>query len=233
MNDRIINLLDELSSFHERHREVSERLLRVDDGNLWSLDLLVLSAMNRSVNLISAFTSQIEDENFIAAAPLLRLQLDNAIRISAAWLVDNPHEFAEQVIEGKYVSRIKDRNGKKMYDRYLVDKLSERHPWVEDVYEHTSGYVHLSDKHFYNAVVSDGKQVEEGGSNRVRMKIALGESFIPEEVFLEAIHAFGRATGLFLSYVEGWIHSKENPDLTMAEVRADPDLVDLTNEKDV
>jgi hypothetical protein len=31
-------------------------------------------------------------------------------------------------------------------------KLAEKYPWVSDIYEPTSGFVHLSEKHIFNSL---------------------------------------------------------------------------------
>lgn len=116
---------------------------------IFPLDLLASAVMNRSLNLLLGFCSLIEARNFVAAAPLLRLQLDNVLRFSAAWLVYDPHRFAWEVIEGTTVTDIQDSTGQRMFDWYLVRKLAEENPWAPEVYKQASGYVHLSEKHFF------------------------------------------------------------------------------------
>ena len=103
--------------------------------------------------LVSGFCDLIERKNFICAAPLVRLMLDNLLRFYAVWLVDKPHDFATEIlIEGKEIRKIKDRNGKKMTDKYLADQLSKEYKWISNTYRETSGYIHLSSKHYFNTV---------------------------------------------------------------------------------
>ena len=102
----------------------------------------------------------IRDQNFICAGALLRLQLDTALRIMAGFIVEEPHKFADAVMAGSRINRMKDREGKRMTDRYLVTKMSKNFPGVETVYEQTSNYIHFSNIHILS--MSDGKHIQMG-----------------------------------------------------------------------
>ena len=45
-----------------------------------------------------------------------------------------------------------------MTDRYLVNTLSKKYEWMPRVYESTSGFIHLSEKHLLS--VFDGTKGE-------------------------------------------------------------------------
>ena len=76
----------------------------------------------------------------------------------AATLVDNPHDLASEFIGGAHINKFKDaKTGKNLSDHYLVNSLSDKgkdFAWTREVYKNTSGYIHLSDKHFFNSLVS-------------------------------------------------------------------------------
>lgn len=65
-------------------------------STIYPLDKLLIAVLDRSLNLISGFILLIKNENFTAASHLIRCHLDNCLRLSGAWLVDNPQHFAEQ-----------------------------------------------------------------------------------------------------------------------------------------
>ena len=69
-----------------------------------------------------------ETRNLICAGALLRLQLDTALRFYAAFRVEKPHDFALAVLDGKRVRDLKDLDGQKMTDDYLVRKLGASFP---------------------------------------------------------------------------------------------------------
>ena len=203
MSDDLKEGLTELRNEIQRHHlQLGKEMLQVGSGKIYSLDLLAVSVLNRSVNLLFGFCDLIVARNFIAAAPLVRMQLDNLLRFSAAWIVDDPHEFAEKVMQGKHVRNLNDKDGKKMTDRYLLDKLKVQYPWLPNVYRRTSGYVHLSDAHIFNAITKKKGRTYQ-------LKIATGDAYIPEPLYLEAIEAFSDITSVLFSYMRGWIVSKK------------------------
>ena len=163
------------------------------------MDIFAIAVLNRSLCLTEAFCDLLEKKNFVVAASLLRLQLDNLVRFQAAWLVDKPNEFATLVLSGRKISDLKDRNGKFMKDFFLVGKLSEKYPRMKEVYKQTSGYIHLSEKHIFNALGKKEKDLKEPFT----MKISSTDEFVTDKDYLEALAAFTAITGILFQHAEG------------------------------
>lgn len=107
--------------------------------------------LNRSLSLIYGFDTLLTSANFVGALHLVRPHLDNYLRLSASWLVENSHDFAKDFGEGMNIRNIKDRNGKKMTDAYVKEKATAEFPWIENLYNETSGFIHFINKHIMNA----------------------------------------------------------------------------------
>ena len=122
MHEKVETALNELRAYRAKHFELGRYVY--ESGSMYPLDLLATAALNRSLNLMNGFCDLIEARNFLAAAPLIRLQLDSCLRFSAAWLVDDPHNFADKVLHDKRVDRLRDRDGNELRDRYLVAAAS-------------------------------------------------------------------------------------------------------------
>jgi len=208
----------------ERHPDISERLemlARIEEqtlglvmeylleSTLYPMDLLANGAAKRALALSSGFRGMIEAKNMACAGALLRLQLDTAIRFYAAFIVSAPHAFAEQVFEGKKISDLKDRDGKRMHDAYLVGRLAEDEncEWLPRVYRETSGYVHLSGKHIFNTFTGVADD-----SPTVGVRISAADEGLPDAIYIEAMDAFIAATRLFAKYLHGWGFTKKNPE---------------------
>lgn len=204
--DPIDTSIRNLRALVDEHNKMGMKILKAAGGKLYPLDLLTIAVMNRSVALLTGFCDLLEKRNFVAAAPLLRMQLDNLLRFHAAWLVDKPHDFAMSVFQGERIRDLKDRNGKKMTDAYLVGELSKQHPGLSSIYEHTSGYVHLSEKHIFNSMTA-----KKGPGQEFNMKISAIDGFVPKEIYLEAMQAFLKITGILFSYLQGWALTKDGP----------------------
>jgi hypothetical protein len=190
----------------EKHIEVTKELFAANPEGFFALDLLAMSAIHRSVMLISGFRQMIELENFLSAAPLIRLQIDNNLRFFASSLVADADKFAMEVLNGQKISHMKDGKGNKMSDRYLVDQFSVHFPWFKKVYEETSGFVHFSSKHFYAAI--KGHQI--GGKFTFQLLREPKDSFVPEEIWKEAVYGFAEITGVFLLQIDGWSAQKKS-----------------------
>jgi hypothetical protein len=200
-------LLDQLHQQKEVHPEVTLKMLKANDAAMYPLDLMGISVSKRSMSLIRGFTEMIRQENFICAAPLLRMQLDNSLRFYASFLVEDPHDLARQFAEGKLIKDFKEKGTNQRFsDHLLVQRLAEHHPWITEVYKKACGYVHLSDLHLFNTL---GKKDEEKGLGVI---ISDSDSFITDKERLEAVYIMFRLTTIVLWLLHSWTITKETPD---------------------
>jgi len=195
--------------YEQEHLRLGMEIIKAYGGAIYPLDLLAIPTLNRSLCLMKGFIELIIKKNFLSAAPLIRLQLDNALRFYAASLVPDPHDFAFNVFRGISVRNQKDKNNKSMTDTYLVNSLTQEYPWVKKVYKNTCGFVHLSEKHIFNAIVEMSDLNEDFG--RLNMKISGKDENVNDNMYEEAIEAFKAITDILFRYMEGWIYVKNNP----------------------
>jgi hypothetical protein len=184
-------------------------MMKAADGAVFPVDLLAWAALNRSANLVPGFASLIEARNFIAAAPLLRLQIDNCLRFYGVYIVSKPDDFAHAVRKGGQVRKMKDSKGNLMTDRYLVECVAKDFPWITRVYEKTSGYVHLSDAHIASVFSETPREKLDKGICEVA--IGPGDKFTNPALYEEAVAAFIAATKALFHYLVRWVKTKENP----------------------
>lgn len=121
-------------------------------GGSWKVDEMILASVKRSLGLARGFRMMIEDENFTCAAPLVRLQLDCALRLGALSMVADPEAFAAAMMTGEKMDKWKSDNGQRMTDRYLVNRLKPTMPWVEGTYNDACEFVHLSSRFLHNSI---------------------------------------------------------------------------------
>jgi hypothetical protein len=89
--------------------------------------MFAAASLNRSISLVKGFRKLIPD-NYICAAPIVRLQLDNVLRFSALSLVTDAEDFATRVAAGEKIGNLKDLDDQQMKDNYLKNKGNkERH----------------------------------------------------------------------------------------------------------
>ncbi len=151
--------------------------------------------------MISGFQLLLKSSNILAASHLVRPHLDNYLRLSAAWLVDAPHDFATKVWAGDPINKMKDRNNNTMTDAHLKNIASAEYPWIESVYTNTSGYVHFSGKHITNTTRLK--------KDHTLLTYVGGQDFeITNEERINAIACMIEISNYITQIVYGWIETK-------------------------
>jgi hypothetical protein len=176
--------------------------------NLTHADFFIFGALRRTLAQARGFRNLIEARNFPCAAAILRLQIDTAIRVNALSPVDDPDATCKAVLDGEQFNRLMDRDGKKMADGYLRGKLAETHPWISPVYERTSGFVHLSGRHFEVSIARTDE-----ATRMAYFQISGHDPQRPDDTYFEAVDAFFEATRLAGMLMLAFLmthHSREN-----------------------
>lgn len=195
--------LEKIEKSRESHMLVAKGIVSADNANMYSMDMLVLAALKRSMSVCSGFSVLVRQRNYLCAASLIRFQLDSCMRLYASTLVDDLDAFSQSVMAGEHVRKIKDREGIRMTDAYLVGKLSVSNPWVSSVYEITSGFIHFSDKHIFSmAFVRD----LEGSMD---IFISDSDENISDDLFADLCVAFLESTRLLLHFACEWFGVKQ------------------------
>ena len=203
IDKKLEGAISSIRSITPEYSKLGLEMFKAHGGSMYLMDLYVNAAINRAEHLISAFCDLIEKRNFLVAAPVLRMQLDNLFRLRAAWLVSDINGFVSAVLNGTPIKNLKDKNGNRMSDRFLVENLCKERPELKSIYEHTCSYVHLSDQHFF-AMIDDF--TNEG---KIRIHASESSGNVPLESYFEACSAFFQISGIMVSYIQGWILTKD------------------------
>lgn len=128
--------------------------------NLTKEDLFFCASLDRCLHLMDGFVVMLRERNLTCAGALLRLQMDNCMRTYAAFIAEDRNAVTDCLIHGTPIKHLVDKHGKKMADWYLKEELTKIEPSFGQVYDQASGYIHLSEKAFYQTVTDiddDGK----------------------------------------------------------------------------
>ncbi len=121
-----------------------------DKGSIHTMDLFISGIVNRAISIICGFVVLAKENNYIAAVPLIRIQLDNCLRFYAATLVDDYDAFFLKYLDGEHIGSLKDIKGKRMTDTYLAKQLDKNvKPGILKLYKNSSGHIHLSNEHSF------------------------------------------------------------------------------------
>src|SRR5690554_2989514 len=122
-------------------------------------DLYHSAIINRAISFIRGFKLLASENNYISSVPIIRMQIDNCLRLYAGSIVADYSVFYYEYLKGTHIRNLKDMNGKRMTDSYLVKQLDEVFPGIQNLYKNTSGYIHLSNKHsFLHTEIVDGSE---------------------------------------------------------------------------
>ncbi len=142
-------LVEALKSFREEHSEMLQRCLKHSGIPTDPQGHLIAAALQRSTALIEGFLLLVETGNRFAAVPLIRLQLDSAMRIHACSLVAAPQDFVRHILEGGEPRKFSQHDGRQLTDGFLHNQLTAKYPTTSDLYRVTNGYIHLSNHHLF------------------------------------------------------------------------------------
>ena len=151
----------------------------------------------------------------VSARSLLRVHIDTALRFSAAWLVEQPHEFALKVIGGGRIDKLKDREGSKLTDAHLVKVHAAEYQWLPKVYENLSGYIHFSGSHVFDSVAKIGDN-----DMSISFEFSATDYKFPEFSWVEILECTREATAMLTKYLDGYIFTKRLSPEQLVELRS-------------
>jgi len=199
----IKNRLLELKNKEEQF--ISTGRVMLTNQNLYLFDLLCTAILNRSLNLIRGFITLMNEENFIAAAPLIRVHLDTLLRLNGFSLIDQDiDQLTLKVIKGESIRNFKSRDGSSLTDKYLAETISseEQFNWVKPLYQKLNGFIHLSDMHI---LASSNLNAKDGIIQGV---ISRSDKFVPEKDKLASITFMILISEGIVAFVGEWIEKK-------------------------
>ena len=192
--------LREFDELPELHNAAGRALFESCSAEVFPCDALALAVLDRSLGLVNGVRVLISNNGYTSGMALLRLQIDNILRLHGVIASGDAHGCAGKVLDGKHLRNLKNKKGDKMSDGYLVRSLSSTIPWIQDVYDTCSGFVHLSDRHVHYflarcPVGPDGKRVFSIGDE---------DEHVPIESKRQLIKAFVGTTRGVTKLVTAW-----------------------------
>lgn len=183
---------------------IIQNMILAGDGEFNLIDSYFIGSVDKSCFLIDGMISAIKNMNSTVVGILLRTQMDNCQRAFAITLVEDPHQFIKNILEGSKISDLTDRNNKKMKDCYLKEKLGELDSRFKQVYDKACNYIHFSIVGMLHTM-----NVSNAGKNTISFSIGkIRKEDIP--VIEEGSLAFLHYTNLLCQIVESWARRKRD-----------------------
>ncbi len=146
---------DNLICCHDRHFDLVKAICGTNGPDettpLFQCDLVILSVLNRSLDLVDGFLWSFNRWNLSTSAPAVRMQVDNVLRL-ALLSQAGPGPVVDVLLSGGPLHKEIDPlalpgQKTKLTDKCLREHARDRFPWLDLVYEKSSGWVHFSSVH--------------------------------------------------------------------------------------
>lgn len=137
---------DALIKAHQKFNEV---------GCFAPIDFYVDTVLKRAMVINGAYVKLAKANNYIAAAPYIRMQMDNCINLGAGAMVKDILAYINHFLSGKELYKFKDERKNSLYEKYIVQEMNKRYGSFKHAYEHYNMEVHLSVGHFFMAHYMD------------------------------------------------------------------------------
>ena len=194
----------------DTHFRLVQRLLGTtqDKGStpLFPVDIVLMSVINRSLDLIDGFLATYNRWNLSTAAPQVRMQVDNLLRVTLLHVAP-VGSVTEMLLSGKRLSEFVDPlapAGKKfkLTDRRLREHAAPVFEWLDLVYRSASGWVHFSGVH-----IGVTMQVHDDG--RIEGHFPSGIDRYPYDFLDQVLWAMNQATQGVIEVIETFAAGKE------------------------
>lgn len=166
------------------------------------VEWFVLAAIKKTISLSHAFCTLIRAKNTLAAAALVRLQLDTAMRIFGLTLVDDMEAAGSRLMNDESYRKLKSRDNEPLTDAFLHRKLNETYPGLTEAYEDASSYVHLSGMHIKTGMWS------QPGTATLFFHLFGTDEARPDDWFFGLVDSFDQATRLTADLITSCIKSR-------------------------
>ena len=203
-----------LAPYINQLQELRKKAVSIATGiigeTLCTDDLFFCASVDRCIRLIDGLIPMLQDRNLTCVGVLLRMQMDNCMRTYAAFIAEDRNAVIQCILDGTPIKKLKDANGKPMLDGYLKDQVAKMDPVFSTVYNNASGYVHLSEKAFYQTVDS---------CDNYGIGIQIGQP-LPEKrnaPLLEAAGAYIHFVNLHFKMLQAVVESKQRFDSSQTE----------------
>ena len=193
--------LEDLAAAQERIYGALLRLLGdAPISGLFRTDVLMWSIGNRALEVADGFTATFRRFNLHAAGSLVRLQIDNVVRLSLLHHHGPLDDVEEALLAGEPLHHVADPTKPtdakaRLSDTRLVELARAHHPWLETVYQQSSRWVHLSDLHHGTSFQFD----DLGG---LTGSVPIRPEHYPSDLLVDVLWASKAACEAVASYIE-------------------------------
>ena len=157
-------IIEDMDNFFENHIEAFKEVVEQMDcnGKFFPTDLYTYPIMNRAMAINHAYYKLAKSNNYIAAAPYIRMQLDNCIHCYAGCLVKDVLGLINYFLKGKDLCKYRGKTKNQLHNKYIVQELNKIFKNFKQAYEYYNDDIHLSHRHFMQSNYMVGGKMRFG-----------------------------------------------------------------------
>ena len=153
MEDSKKQILDDLNNIVMQYQNNMIEIIK-DDKNLHTKTIMINTVLQRSLSIIDAYKRLLPSNNILVLNSLMRLQIDNCIFIYGIYLLVNDGKNIAEIYKEIFIDRIrlfeyKINRNEKLYDTFIVEKISYLIPDFKELYEFCCRFIHYADTASY------------------------------------------------------------------------------------
>ena len=196
---------NDINTFFERYDEaLIEAHQKFNEvGCFAPIDFYVDTVLKRAMVINGAYVKLAKVNNYIAAAPYIRMQMDNCINLGAGAMVKDILAYINHFLSGKELYKFKDERKNSLYEKYIVQEMNKRYGSFKQAYEHYNMEVHLSVGHFFMAHYMDE-------NNSMKLTLEHGYYHKEEEILAHNKNIYLVNNVLIDVLLEYWLPIKKN-----------------------
>ena len=175
----IFNSKGTLTSFLDIFNDIKDQILKCGNGiMIASIDLTSKAICDSACHIDSAFKSMIDDKNYLCAASLVRMQMDNALVGWAGLICDDDMLYIKNMLSDNSYSNLRiswerlesigvtkdmvddnkiKHDKDKLGTSFVYGTLSLIHPRARELYKKGCGFIHPSASLFKASFFGDTK----------------------------------------------------------------------------
>ena len=169
-NEKISSYINAINNCIEDTKKIT---IDVMGKNMFMADISYLGFLDRSIQLARGFISMLKNRNLTCAGALLRLLVDNCLRLHGINIAADVNAVTTAILKGESLGKLKDKNGNRMTDAYLKEQLVKYDQEIVNVYNAASGFIHFSDKAIFQSITG----CSDDGTIRFQVGAELPEQF--------------------------------------------------------
>ncbi|SDC45964.1 hypothetical protein [Geotoga petraea] len=164
----------------------SDLLSKIQEKKSLSIfESFLIPIIARTIQNIHSFYLLYNNALYDNSVVIIRLQIDNIIRMTAYEYSNN--NFIDDFLAGKQINKMKMKDGRRMTDRNLLNKIEENdrgiYILINSFYKKSSDYIHYSLSHIKSTF-------RKGDNNEIYANIPINKKDFIKEDREELLNAF-------------------------------------------